>query len=956
MDALSWNEIRDRAIGFARDWDGETSEHAEKHTFWDEFFRIFGVRRRSVADFEEFVKKAGSKYGFIDVFWAGRLIVEHKSRGASMARAESQAFSYCQDLLRDGRHEDVPRLVVICDFNKFSVYDLEPEPESATDVLESGKPFRHVEFDLKVLHRHVREFAFIRGDKPVRAVSEPDANMRATSLLADLHDAIRGTGYAVRPLERFLVRCLFCLFAEDTGAFSPFSFSEYISKSRPDGSDLGGRLALLWDVLNTPEGVRQKTLDEELAEFPFVNGGLFAEPLPVCSFNSKLRDHLLECTRFCWARISPAVFGSLFQGVMDAKERRQIGGHYTSERDILKLLNALCLDDLREDLRAALEDRSTRRNAKLSEFQNRLRSLRFFDPACGCGNFLILAYRELRRLEKEALVALHTIKGNPGDMFGIQTVTDVRDLSAVNVDQFYGVEIGEWPARIAEVGLWLADHQCNLELGEALGRTVRRFPLKASPTLRIANALRINWKDVIPPDDGVFVVGNPPFVGKKEQNEDQKADMSAVWGDTKGSGVLDYVTCWYRRAAEYANHSRARCALVATNSISQGEQVGVLWGRLFADYRIKIHFAHRTFAWQSEARGKAHVHVVIIGFGAFDRHPKTIFEYDKAGGEAIAVSVRNINPYLVAGEDIVVGSRTTPINGAPPISYGSMMIDKDRSAGDDHGLVLTGRNRDSILAECPDLAPFVRRLYGGNEFINNTVRWCLWLVGAPPEILRKSRLLRDRIETVRKFRESSRREQTKALAKTPTLFGEIRQPSIDYLLIPKVSSDSRRYIPMGFLTPNDIASGSALVFPGATEYQFGVLSSAMHNAWARCVMGRMKSDPQYSSNIVYNNFPWPENVSTKDADSVEEAASGVLATRSKFPNSTLADLYDPLSMPTALVKAHDALDRAVDRCYRKGAFNSDRERVEYLFGLYEKLAAPLIPTPMKARSEKRRKG
>jgi len=945
--SLSWNEVRDRAIRFSRDWSEATDEERDKQTFWNAFFDVFGVPRRSVASFEQAVAKARGSYGFIDLFWPGVLLVEHKSRGASLTKAESQAFAYLHDLAREGRHDAVPRYIVLCDFARFALYDLEPEDRDGLPVLDDGRAYRLTEFALKDLHRHARDFAFIKGEKPVRLDPEDPANLKATQLLANLHDALEATGYTGHALERTLVRLLFCLFAEDSGIYEPGIFTALVDRSRADGRDLGPLLNELWDVLNTAEDRRQTTLDEDLAAFPYVNGGLFAENLPTCAYNTALREALIACCRFHWARISPAVFGSLFQGVMEGKERRQLGAHYTSEHDILKLLRALFLDELRAELDAAKADRSTNRATRLRAFQQKLRRLRLFDPACGCGNFLILGYRELRRLENETLTALHTKDGH------VQAELDVRALALVDVDQFYGLEIGEWPARIAEVGLWLQDHQCNVELAELLGQTYRRLPLKATPTIRVANALRTDWREFLPPTDDTLVLGNPPFIGKKEQDISQKADMELIWGDVKGAGILDYVTCWYRKAGDYVQGFPCiRCAFVSTNSITQGEQVGVLWSHLFQRFHLKIHFAHRTFSWMSEAKGRAHVHVVIIGFGLRNPRAKWIFEYARHNGEPTALPVQNINPYLVEGSDVVVRTRTTPINGAPEISYGSMMIDKDRKAADDTGLILTETHRDALLAECPGLRPFIRKLYGGEEFINGTVRWCLWLVDADPALLRSSPLLRARIETVRAFRTSSNRPQTKELAATPMLFGEIRQPKNRYLLVPKVSSENRTYIPIGFLPPEDIASGSALIVPGATVYDFGVLSSSMHNAWLRCVAGRMKSDPQYSNNIVYNNYPWPTAATDKQRAEVEACAQAVLDARTKFPQATLADLYDPLSMPPALAKAHADLDRAVDRCYRAKPFASDRERVEHLFALYEQLTAPLAPTakpPKKSR-------
>lgn len=935
---LSWNEIRNRAIQFSKQWANASSEAAEKQTFWNEFFEVFGLQRKLVASFEAPVKKLSGNYGAIDLFWKGRLLVEHKSLGEDLDKAESQAFDYIQNLINEGRNNEVPQYVILSDFRRFALFDLEPE---------AGAQER-VEFPLKDLHKHIHALAFIPGYKQHKFEDQDPINIKAVEIMGRLHDALEAGGYKGHELERFLVRVLFCLFAEDTGIFERDNFTLLLeNRTAKDGSDLGLHMERLFAVLNTSPEKRQSSLDETLASFPYVNGDLFAERLGFAEFNTAMRDALLACTDFDWSRISPAVFGALFQSIMLREERRQIGAHYTSERDILKVVRSLFLDDLRAEFATIKADRSTRRPERLKAFHEKLAKLRFLDPACGCGNFLVITYRELRRLEIEVLQALF-----PTDAHGLRaSELDVQAISKIDVHQFYGIEIEEWPARIAEVALWLMDHQMNLALSEAFGQLFLRLPLRKSPHIHVANALRTDWRLFIDPKECNFVLGNPPFIGKKEQNAGQKADMALVWGGTKGTGVLDYVTGWYRKAAQYTQGTRIQCAFVSTNSITQGEQVGVLWDDLFGLWHQKIHFAHRTFAWTSEARGKAHVHVVIIGFGSFDRAPKHIYDYD-TGGEPARTTVTNINPYLVEGSDTTVRTRTTALNGAPEICYGSMMIDKDRKANDEAGLILTSEHRTALLAECTALKPYIRRLCGGDEFLNGTERWCLWLVDAPPQLLRQSQLLRARIKTVKDFRERSNRAQTKALAASPTLFGEIRQPTTRFLLIPKVSSENRAYIPIGFLSPEIIASGSSLIVPGAGLFHFGVLSSSMHNAWMRCVAGRLESRYQYSNNIVYNNYPWPISSTPKQRDGVEKAAQAVLDARAKYGDATLAELYDQLAMPPELLKAHQALDRAVERCYRPESFSADRERVEFLFAMYEKLTVPLALSAKPARKRR----
>jgi hypothetical protein len=670
-----------------------------------------------------------------------------------------------------------------------------------------------------------------------------------------------------------------------------------------------------------------------------------------------MREALLECCGKDWDEISPAIFGSLFQSIMQPKERRQIGAHYTSERDILKVARSLFLDDLRAEFEARKKDKSTGRIARLEEFHKKLCNLRFLDPACGCGNFLVITYRELRQLELETLQELYG--GAHGTERGTQkelTLDEINRLSAVDVHQFYGIEIEEWPARIAEVAMWLMDHQMNVKISEAFGQLYQRLPLKKSPHIHCANALRKDWREVLPPEQCSYILGNPPFVGKKEQNTAQKADMALVWGDEDGAGVLDFVTCWYVKAADYIKGTRIVVGLVSTNSISQGEQVGVFWRGLRKRNTLHIHFAHRSFAWMSEARGKAHVHVVIIGFAAFDVANKIIFEYPSSKAEPLRVTAKRINPYLADAADVLLFKRGKPISEVAEINYGSMANDrrkKDKGLGN---LILDRENRALIIAETPEIGRFIRPFVGSEEFLNGTERWCLWLVDAPPALIRQSKIVQKRIEAVREARLESGRSETVKLAAQPALFGEIRQPKTNYLLLPKVSSEERTYMPLGFFTPDFIANGSSLIIPDADWFDFGVLSSVVHMAWMRYTGGRLESRYQYSSQIVYNNFPWPKQATEKQRAVVDVKAQAVLDARKPHlpPQgmSTLADLYDPLSMPPELVKAHAELDRAVERCYRPEPFNSDRERVEFLFSLYEKLTAPLLPTTPKPKGRR----
>jgi restriction-modification enzyme MmeI-like protein len=933
---LSWNEIRHRAIAFANEWKGETREAAERQTFWNEFFNVFGMRRRAVASFEEPVRKLSGSWGAIDLFWPGKLLVEHKSAGEDLGKAHSQAMAYIRGLQDSGRGKEQPRWVVVTDFRRFALHDLEPEEGEEGQPRKRTRP--SIEFGLSELHKHIKHFAFIAGYTQHRLDPEDPANIEATQLMCDLHDALESGGYRGHELKRFLVRLLFCFFAEDTGIFPQKSFELFIrDRTASDGSDMGARLEQLFRVLNTDTPQRQANLDEDLKQFPYVNGELFAERLDFADFNSDMRNGLLACCRFRWDTISPAVFGSLFQSVMDSKERRKIGAHYTAEQNILKLIRSLFLDDLRAEF-DKLSALNVGKKQRLADFQSKLAGLKFLDPACGCGNFLVLTYRELRKLELEVLLGIH---GKQAEL----TLDDANKLSKLNVDQFYGIEIEEFPARIAEVALWLADHQANIALSNAFSQLVVRLPLRSSPHITVANALRTDWATVLPPRDCSFVLGNPPFVGKQYMSAEQKADMEAVCGKVSGSGVLDLVTGWYFKAASYIGGTSVRCAFVSTNSISQGEQPGVLWKDLFSKHRLKIHFAHRTFPWESEARGRAHVHVVIIGFGALDVPSKRITDYDSDLDHPTQTTVANINPYLVEGSDRCMEKRRDPLCPSDPMVYGSKPVDGGH-------LILSEEEKDQLIAECPEAATFIRRFLGSVEFINGLDRWCLWLADVPPAQWRHLTPIRDRVERVKEFRLASKKAKTVELASQPFVFGELRQPKSNYLAVPEVSSQSRRYIPIGYVHGDIIASNLLYTVPNASMYGFGFLTSQMHMAWVRYVCGRLKSDYRYSAGLVYNNFPWPQGETAAQRKAVAKAAQEVLDARANNVPATLADLYDPLSMPADLSKAHAALDREVDLCYRKEPFGSDRERVEYLFAQYEKITSPLLLAP-KARRRKR---
>ena len=951
---LSWNEIRNRAHEFSKRWEGESSERAEAQSFWNEFFSVFGIERKRVAIFEKQVEitRAGEKlkHGRIDAIWKGVLLIEHKSLGQDLSRAFAQGADYFDGL----PERDLPRYILVSDFARFRLYDLEENTET--------------EFKLADLHKRIKHFAFIAGYRTQTIAPQNPVNIKAAERMGKLHDALKAAGYEGHPLEVLLVRLLFCLFAEDTGIFQPTgAFRAWIEeRTATDGSDLGPQLAQLFQILNTPEDKRSKNLDEQIAAFPYVNGKLFEEMLPIADFDTAMREALLDCCALDWSSISPAIFGALFQSIMDAKARRNIGAHYTSEENILKLIQPLFLDELHEEFKRVKGNKN-----KLFEFHKKLRTLTFFDPACGCGNFLVIAYRELRKLELDVLRVVHE---GPGSRF-----LDIHQEISVDVDQFFGIEIEEFPAQIAQVALWLMDHQMNVRVSEEFGMYFARIPLKTSPHVVNGNALTLDWNDVLPTERASYVFGNPPFVGAKFMDDVQREEAQRVFADIKSGGLLDFVAAWYVKAARYMTEippsppfskggttpaspfekggmRGIRTAFVSTNSITQGEQAGVLWGWLLAQ-GMHIHFAHRTFQWSNEARGMAAVHCVIIGFGAFDAEKKTIYEYEDIRGEPHAIAARNINPYLVDAPDVVLVNRQHPICAVPEIGIGNKPIDGGH-------YLFTPEEKVEFLTRDPKAAKWFRRWIGADEFINNYERWCLWLGDCPPDELRRMPEAMKRVEAVREERLASKSAPTQKLAATPTRFHVENIPDAPYLVIPEVSSERRRFIPIGFMQPDTLSSNKVRILPNATLYHFGILTSTMHMAWTRYTTGRLKSDYQYSITIVYNNFPWPDEPADKQRAAVEAAAQAVLDARAQFMQpspqsspasgrggerekqstlgSSLADLYDPLTMPPALVKAHQALDRAVDVCYRKAAFTSDAQRVEFLFERYQQLTS-LLP-------------
>lgn len=917
----SRNDIRESARAFAHEWEGETRERGEAQSFWTDFLLIFGIqRRRAHAAFERHARRSSTGGGgFMDLLWPGMLLAEHKSAGENLDEAIDQALDYVESL--DDR--EMPRLVVVSDFARMKILDLEDEAPQA------------FEFPLADLPREVDRFLVLAGYVSRKFEAEDAVNVQAAELLGKVYDEIAATGYPGHQLRIFIVRVLFLLFGDDTGLWPREQFADLVrNRTSEDGSDLGMWLGRLFIALDTEQSHRTTALDEDIAAFPFVNGGLYQERIDPPDTTRAMRDRLLDASAFDWSKISPAVFGSMFQSVMDVQARRHLGAHYTSEANIFKLIRPLFLDALEAEFAACSSSK-----ARLRTFHKKLGELTFLDPACGCGNFLVIAYRELRRLERETLLRL-----NPGE---IQMTTELHTLRKVSLDQFHGLEVEEFPVRIAETAMYLVDHLENETLGASFGVNIPDLPLTASAEIRCANALQLPWEEALDPKECSYLLGNPPYGGKHLLDDQQKADLARIFAGHPQRGSLDYVSGWFKLAADYlaASAGTAIGAFVATNSITQGEQVPALWPVLHAT-GLHITFAWRTFDWTSEARGKAHVHVVIIGFGRSRQTPsRTLYEYDGETGTSVALQVPTINGYLIAFDEVYPASRTQPLVAVPHVVYGSKPADKGH-------LLLTAEEAEEIGRTDPVAASYIRPLMSATEFLSGEDRFCLWLEDANPAEIRLSPTLTARLNAVRAFREASTKTQTKDMALTPGLFAEVRRPTGDFVFIPIHASAARRLIPMGFVSAdeNAIVHNSGAYVQGADLALFGILQSEMFSVWQRIVGGRIKSDYRFNNRLVYNTFPFPTSTTDNQRERIEAAAGEVLSARASHPDSSLADLYHPLTSPSDLVRAHRRLDQAVDGAFGRRSRLGEAERMSFLFARYVRLAnAGQLPAIVGAR-------
>ena len=895
---------------FVERWTGKGDEKGQSQIFWIELLQdVLGVDTPSeVISFENRVKLAHTS--FIDAYLPKtHVMIEQKSiikdlregirqSDGSVLNPFQQAKRYSMELPYSLR----PRWVVTCNFRSFLIYDME-QPQ--------GEPF---ELLLENLAKEAHCLRFLVEEKDNKLKHEMEVSIKAGDLVGKIYDAFlrqyngEETEADLHALNVLCVRIVFCLYAEDAGVFQKDQFYYYLKDFQP--SQMRTALRDLFQVLDTPIAQRDRFLEKKLADFPYVNGSLFrqqpGETIPPVTEDTA---HILldkASLGFNWSDISPTIFGAVFESTLNPETRRSGGMHYTSIENIHRVIDPLFMDDLNaefEQLRALPQGKH--RLQQLSQFQDKLASLKFLDPACGSGNFLTETYISLRRLENKAI-----LEQNKGQ--GVLAFDEVNPIR-VSIHQFYGIEINDFAATVAKSALWIAEAQMMNETEAIVQFTNDYLPLKPYDNIREGNALRIDWAEVVKPEELSYIIGNPPFVGKKEQSKNQKDDILSLYIDEngksyKGVGNNDYVCGWYWKASEMMSGAARlghliRTALVSTNSITQGEQVAGIWKPLYSRFAIHIDFAWRTFRWDSESSLKAHVHCVIIAFSVLPQEKTRKLYYSK---ESIK-ECSNINAYLVEAENVFIESRSKSIGNVPIMQYGSMPID-------DGHLILTAEDKDELLAESKDNEKYIRKYAGGLEILRNVDRWCLWLDGVSPKEIQSSKFILDRITKTREFRLSSNRPQTLKMADMPTLFGEIRQPKTDMLAIPKVSSETRRYIPIAYVPSSTIVNGSALIVADANLQTFGILISNVHQAWMRAVCGRMKSDYQYSANIVYNNFPWPTPTDEQKAR-IEQTAQAILDARALYPDSSLADLYDEVTMPPELRRAHQQNDSAVMQAY-----------------------------------------
>ena len=897
------NEKSRAAKAFAEYWADKGYEKGQSQSFWLSLLRdIFAVEHpEQYVVFEEQVKIDRAN-GFIDVMIPStKVMIEQKGANKDLRKGIVQSdgsvlnpFQQAKRYIVDLPLSEHPRWVITCNFKEFLIYDMEKPTGEPESIL------------LKDLPTEYYRLGFLVEEKSELIHREEQISIKAGELVGKLYDAIHSQYLhpddeeSLRSLNMLCVRLVFCLYAEDAGIFGGhLKFHNYI-KSFPI-KDVRRALIDLFRTLDTKEEERDKYIDKDLAAFPYVNGGLFAnENIEIPHFTEEIVDLLLHNASedFDWSQISPTIFGAVFESTLNPETRRSGGMHYTSIENIHKVIDPLFLNDLRaemNEIQAIKVDKT--RLAKANEFQRKLSELTFLDPACGSGNFLTETYISLRRLENEVLTM----------RYKNQIVMDAGDLIKVSIGQFYGIEINDFAVTVAKTALWIAESQMMKETEDIVSMPLDFLPLKSYANIIEGNALRVDWESVVPKEKLNYIMGNPPFVGYSLQTTEQKQDILSIYIDEKGkpyktAGKIDYVSGWYFKASQLMQNTTVRTAFVSTNSITQGEQVAGVWKPLYERFGIHIDFAHRTFRWDSEASIKAHVHCVIVGFSSATNYKqKQLYSSDRMQ------LVDNINAYLIEAPNIFVESRKKPICDVVDMVYGNKPTDGGY-------LFLTEQEYEELKTKDPVARKYVRKILGAEEFINNKARYCLWLIGISPAELRNSAFIRARVEKVREFRLNSSKEATRKSADTPTLFQEIRHPDSEYIIIPRHSSENRKYIPFGFVKPEIIVNDAVQIIPAAERYHFGVMMSNVHMAWVRAVCGRLEMRYRYSKDIVYNNFPWP-TPTEEQKKKIEETAQAILDARALYPDCSLADLYDEVAMPPELRKAHQANDRAVMAAY-----------------------------------------
>ena len=910
------------AAEFAERWKGRGNERGESQPFWiDLLTNVFGIATPSngFIIFEDHHKVDASNYidGRIP---STRVLIEQKSKDKDLRAPIRQSDGSLLNPFQQARRYVVglpvsehPRWIVTCNFSEFLVYDMEqPNGEPEQILLENlGKEYYRLQFLVDAKNEHLSK--------------EMEVSMKAGDIVGKIYEALLeqygdNSPEALRWLNILCVRIVFCLYAEDAGVFGHDQFHDFLVTY--EAKDLRRALRDLFEVLNTPVANRSKYLQEELKAFPYTNGSLFAEEIEIPQFTEDLKETLLQNASldFDWSEISPTIFGAVFESTLNPETRRSGGMHYTSIENIHKVIDPLFLNDLRHELDEILEEKiEKQRQRKLDEYQMKLASLTFLDPACGSGNFLTETYLSLRRLENEVIRERYHGQTMMGAF-----INPIK----VSIQQFYGIEINDFAVTVATTALWISEAQMLAETERIIQQEMDFLPLKSYTNIHEGNALRIEWESVVPKDHLNYIIGNPPFVGYSLQSKEQKEDILSVFIDIDGkpfktAGKIDYVAGWYYKAAEMMQHTNIRTALVSTNSITQGEQVAAIWKPLKYLFGIHIDFAHRTFRWDSEASLKAHVHCVIVGFSNVNV-PKVIYDNNKQK------KADNINAYLIDALDVFLESKSKPISNVPQMSSGGKPVEGGF-------LILSPDEKNALLAQEPHMDKYIRPFTSGDDFINNKNRFCIWLVGASPTDLKHAPETITRIEKVKEFRLASVKEATRRCAETPTLFMEIKEPKSDYLLIPATSSEQRRYIPIGYVDKSVIPNNAVQFVPDASLYHFGVLTSNVHMAWMRVVCGRLEMRYRYSANIVYNNFPWP-NPTDEQKAKIEQTAQAILDARALYPDSSLADLYDELTMPVELRKAHQENDRAVMAAYGFPIKTmTESQCVAELFKLYQKL-------------------